>query len=165
MVLFFIKLINQSGIIKPSDIWKEKETQIYHRWDINKIGSELIWLWVAIGLENKEILGIRISKEKCAVCSKGFKHGRYNTIVTAKGLDEDMYVLDTESTIASSAREFIQRHRRLSRSKFDVSKKSKLIEMISNNTTDTRTGAKRKEPLHKVGVRTCNDDIITAVIR
>ena len=76
-----------------------------------------------------------------------------------------MYVLDTESTMASSAREFIQRHRRLSRSKFDVSKKSKLIEMISNNTTDTRKGAKRKEPLHKEGVRTCNDDIITAVIR
>jgi putative transposase len=29
-----------------------------------KIGSELIWLWVAIGFESKEILGISISKER-----------------------------------------------------------------------------------------------------
>ena len=33
------------------------ETQI-------KVGSELIWLWVAIESESKEILGINISKER-----------------------------------------------------------------------------------------------------
>ncbi len=33
------------------------ETQI-------KVGSELIWLWVAIGYESKEITGINISKER-----------------------------------------------------------------------------------------------------
>ncbi|HET7391235.1 MAG TPA: hypothetical protein VFJ51_10460 [Nitrososphaeraceae archaeon] len=125
----------------------------------------MIWLWVAIGLGSKEILGIRISKEKCVVCSKGFKHGRHNTIVTAKGLDEDMYVPDTEPTIASSGREFIQRRRRLSRSKFDVSKKAELIEMISNDTGKIRTDMRRKESLHNERVRTCNYDIITAVIR
>ena len=37
-----------------------------------KIGSELIWLWVAIGLESKEILGIRISKERNILLAKQF---------------------------------------------------------------------------------------------
>ena len=31
---------------------------------IIKAGSEYIWLWVAIEPKNKEILGIRISKER-----------------------------------------------------------------------------------------------------
>jgi putative transposase len=37
-----------------------------------KIGSELIWLWVAIGLESKEILGIRISKERNILLAEQF---------------------------------------------------------------------------------------------
>ena len=76
-----------------------------------------------------------------------------------------MCVPDTEPTIAPSGREFIQRHRRLSRSKFDVNKKSKLIEMISNDTGKIRTDARRKESLHNEGVTTCDNDIIIAVIR
>src|SRR6478752_4432637 len=37
-----------------------------------KIGSELIWLWVAIGLESKEILGISISKERNMLLAERF---------------------------------------------------------------------------------------------
>jgi putative transposase len=35
---------------------------------IIKVGSELIWLWVAIEIESKEIIGISISKEQKYVC-------------------------------------------------------------------------------------------------
>jgi putative transposase len=41
------------------------ETQI-------KVGSELLWLWVAIESESKEILGIGISKEATYVCCRTF---------------------------------------------------------------------------------------------
>ena len=37
-----------------------------------KIGSELIWLWVAIELESKEILGISISKERNMLLAERF---------------------------------------------------------------------------------------------
>jgi len=35
---------------------------------IIKVGSELIWLWIAIEIESKEIIGISISKEQKYVC-------------------------------------------------------------------------------------------------
>ena len=31
---------------------------------VNKIGSEFIWLWIAIEPKNEEILGFSISKER-----------------------------------------------------------------------------------------------------
>ena len=37
-----------------------------------KIGSELIWLWVAIGFQSKEILGINISKERNMLLAEQF---------------------------------------------------------------------------------------------
>jgi putative transposase len=37
-----------------------------------KIGSELIWLWVARELESKEILGISISKERNMLLAERF---------------------------------------------------------------------------------------------
>jgi putative transposase len=37
-----------------------------------KIGSELIWLWVAIELESQEILGISISKERNMLLAEQF---------------------------------------------------------------------------------------------
>jgi len=73
-----------------------------------------------------------------------------------------MYVLEIEP---SSGRGFIQRNRRLSRSKFDVNKKAELIEMISNDKSKTRTDVGRKESLHNEGVTTCDNEIITVVIR
>ena len=62
-------------------------------------------------------------REKSAGCSKGFKHGRYNTIVTIKGLYEDMYVLEIDLSILPGRGELIQRHRGLSISEFDANKK------------------------------------------
>ena len=41
------------------------ETQI-------KVGSEVIWLWVAIGYESKEITGINISKERNMFAAERF---------------------------------------------------------------------------------------------
>jgi hypothetical protein len=76
-----------------------------------------------------------------------------------------MSVTEIELSIPRNGRGFVQRHRRLSRSKFDVNKKAELIEMISNDTSMTRADARRKESLHNEGVTTCDNDIITAVIR
>ncbi|MBA3977182.1 MAG: IS6 family transposase [Nitrosopumilus sp.] len=48
-----------------------------------KIGSELIWLWVAIELESKEIIGTSISKERNMFVAEHFlsnivdKHGQH----------------------------------------------------------------------------------------
>jgi transposase-like protein len=41
----------------------EKDKGIYHSWnyDRKKIGSNYIWIWVAIESESKETLGISIS--------------------------------------------------------------------------------------------------------
>jgi putative transposase len=68
--LYFIKIIHVSiwnwiQKYKPKKIHRKKnideyiidETQI-------KVGSELIWLWVVIESETKNILGISISKER-----------------------------------------------------------------------------------------------------
>jgi DDE domain len=55
-----------------------------------KIGSELIWLWVAIGLESKEILGIRISKERNILLAEQFIsslvkiHGQHPVIIVGR---------------------------------------------------------------------------------
>ena len=76
-----------------------------------------------------------------------------------------MFVSEIELSIPPNGRVFIQRHRRLSRSKFDMNKKAELIEMISNDTGKVRTDARRKESLHNEDVTTCDYDIITAVIR
>src|SRR5256714_10129104 len=37
-----------------------------------KIGSELIWIWVAIEIKSKEILGISISKERNMLLAEKF---------------------------------------------------------------------------------------------
>jgi hypothetical protein len=110
----------------------------------------------------RTILVISIFREKSAGCSKAFKHGRYNTIVTIKGLYEDMYVLEIDLSISPSGGEHIQGHIGSLISKFDANKKDEFIEMISNDTSKTRSGAKRKRSLHNEGMTTCDDDIITA---
>ena len=43
---------------------KEIEEYVIDETLIKKVGSELIWFWVAIESKNKEILGISISKER-----------------------------------------------------------------------------------------------------
>ena len=68
----------QSGIgyksINPKRYLKGKRKKIeeFIIDETLKIGSELIWLWVAIGLESKEILGISISKERNMLLAERF---------------------------------------------------------------------------------------------
>jgi hypothetical protein len=69
-----------------------------------------------------------------------------------------MYVLEIDLSILPSRGELIQRYRGSPISKFDANKKD---ELISNDTSKTRSGARRKTSLHN-GVTTCDDDIITA---
>ena len=100
---------------------------------------------------------------------KGFKEGRYMAIVTSKVLDEGVDIPDAELGVilsgTGSAREFIQRLGRLLRPKPQSSsgggsdsdsdngnfhrnfKKARLIEIISSETRETITSAKRKRAL------------------
>jgi superfamily II DNA or RNA helicase len=98
-------------------------------------------------------------KEERQDVLKGFKEGRYMAIVTSKVLDEGVDIPDAELGIilsgTGSAREFIQRLGRLLRPKPDNSssrnyrnyKKARLIEIISSETKETLTSAKRKRAL------------------
>ncbi len=83
---------------------------------------------------------------------EGFKSGRYNAVVTSKVLDEGIDVPDAELGIivsgTGSGRELIQRLGRLLRPKQD-SKKAKLIEIVSKQTRETNTSAKRITALRK----------------
>jgi putative transposase len=59
---------------KPKKIFerKKKIEEFIIDETLIKIGSELIWLWVAIELESKEILGISISKERNMLLAERF---------------------------------------------------------------------------------------------
>ena len=59
---------------KPKKIFerKKKIEEFIIDETLIKIGSELIWLWVAIGFESKEILGINISKERNMLLAERF---------------------------------------------------------------------------------------------
>jgi superfamily II DNA or RNA helicase len=103
-------------------------------------------------------------KEERQDVLKGFKEGRYMAIVTSKVLDEGVDIPDAELGIilsgTGSAREFIQRLGRLLRPKpynsssgsgsgsnYRNYKKARLIEIISSETKETLTSAKRKRAL------------------
>ena len=104
-------------------------------------------------------------KEERQDVLKGFKEGRYMAIVTSKVLDEGVDIPDAELGIilsgTGSAREFIQRLGRLLRPKPGNNsgsnssstngvkhyKKAKLIEIISSETKETITSARRKRAL------------------
>ena len=108
-------------------------------------------------------------KEERQDVLKGFKEGRFMAIVTSKVLDEGVDIPDAELGVilsgTGSAREFIQRLGRLLRPKpknnnNSVSssatssnykedyKKARLIEIISSETKETVTSAKRKRALN-----------------
>ena len=59
---------------KPKKIFerKKKIDEFIIDETLIKIGSELIWLWVAIELGSKEILGISISKERNMLLAERF---------------------------------------------------------------------------------------------
>ena len=108
-------------------------------------------------------------KEERQDVLKGFKEGRYMAIVTSKVLDEGVDIPDAELGVilsgTGSAREFIQRLGRLLRPKpynnsgsssssssttnsnFKDYKKARLIEIISSETKETVTSARRKRAL------------------
>ncbi|MFL6512146.1 MAG: DEAD/DEAH box helicase family protein [Nitrososphaera sp.] len=108
-------------------------------------------------------------KEERQDVLKGFKEGRYMAIVTSKVLDEGVDIPDAELGIilsgTGSAREFIQRLGRLLRPKPNTSsrrvsnsstaiasnykeyKKARMIEIISSETKETITSARRKKAL------------------
>ncbi len=90
----------------------------------------------------------------------GFKEGRYMAIVTSKVLDEGVDIPDAELGVilsgTGSTREFIQRLGRLLRPKpnngssssnYGNYKKARLIEIISSETKETNTSARRKRAL------------------
>jgi len=87
----------------------------------------------------------------------GFKEGRYLAIVTSKVLDEGVDVPDAELGVivsgTGSGREFIQRLGRLLRPKKDLSKKARLIEIISSDTREIGSSAKRKKALTRINGR------------
>jgi superfamily II DNA or RNA helicase len=92
-------------------------------------------------------------KEERQDALSGFKDGRYKAIVTSKVLDEGVDVPDAEVGIivsgTGSSREFIQRLGRLLRPKADSNIKAKLIEIISANTREIETSARRKRAFSK----------------
>ena len=94
------------------------------------------------------------SKQERQDALYGFKEGRYNAIVTSKVLDEGVDVPDAELGIivsgTGSSREFIQRLGRLLRPKPDSNTKAKLIEIISSDTREMGTSAKRKRALNNM---------------
>lgn len=83
---------------------------------------------------------------------EGFKSGQYNAVVTSRVLDEGIDVPDAELGIivsgTGSGRELIQRLGRILRPKQD-GKKAKLIELVSKQTRETSTSAKRITALRK----------------
>lgn len=82
----------------------------------------------------------------------GFKSGRYSVIATSKVLDEGVDVPDAELGIilsgTGSGRELVQRLGRLLRPKED-GRKAKLIEIVSRQTREMNTSARRITALRK----------------
>jgi len=87
----------------------------------------------------------------------GFKEGRYMAIVTSKVLDEGVDVPDAELGVilsgTGSSREFIQRLGRLLRPKPEAGKKATLVEIVSSDTREVGTSAKRKRGMKDASSR------------
>jgi superfamily II DNA or RNA helicase len=85
------------------------------------------------------------NKEERQGILKRFRDGKYRVLVTSKVLDEGIDVPETSLGIivsgTGSSREFIQRLGRILRKK--EGKRAKLIEVVSNMTSETRTSWRR----------------------
>ncbi|MGQ9513842.1 MAG: DEAD/DEAH box helicase family protein [Thermoproteota archaeon] len=85
-------------------------------------------------------------KEERYEILKRFKDGRFRAIVTSKVLDEGIDVPEASLGIivsgTGSSREFVQRLGRLLRKR--EGKKARLIEIVSKETSETRTSWRRK---------------------
>jgi superfamily II DNA or RNA helicase len=88
----------------------------------------------------------KTDKEERREILERFKDGRFRAIVTSKVLDEGIDVPEASLGIivsgTGSAREFIQRLGRLLRK--SEGKEAKLIEIVSKETSETRTSWRRK---------------------
>lgn len=86
-------------------------------------------------------------KEERSEVLKGFRDGKFRAVVTSKVLDEGIDVPEASIGVivsgTGSSREFIQRLGRLLR-KSESKGKARLIELVSRQTSETRTSARRK---------------------
>jgi superfamily II DNA or RNA helicase len=87
------------------------------------------------------------SKEERYDVLKCFREGSYRAIVTSKVLDEGIDVPEASLGVimsgTGSSREFVQRLGRLLR-KSEGKGQARLIELVSNETSETRTSSRRK---------------------
>src|SRR5207245_4586305 len=78
---------------------------------------------------------------------KGFREGRFRALATSKVLDEGIDVPEASIGVivsgTGSSREFIQRLGRLLR-KSEGKGQARLIELVSSQTSETRTSSRRK---------------------
>jgi superfamily II DNA or RNA helicase len=86
-------------------------------------------------------------KEERYEVLRNFREGTYRVLVTSKVLDEGIDVPEASIGVivsgTGSSREFIQRLGRLLR-KTEVKTRAKLIELVSKETSETRTSTRRK---------------------
>jgi superfamily II DNA or RNA helicase len=87
------------------------------------------------------------AKEERYEVLKGFREGRFRAIATSKVLDEGIDVPEASIGVivsgTGSSREFVQRLGRLLR-KSEGKGKARLIELVSRETSETRTSSRRK---------------------
>ena len=87
------------------------------------------------------------AKEERYDVLKSFREGEYRAIVTSKVLDEGIDVPEASIGVivsgTGSSREFIQRLGRLLR-KSEGKGQARLIELVSRQTSETRTSSRRK---------------------
>src|SRR5713101_311424 len=87
------------------------------------------------------------SKEERHDVLKGFREGRFRALATSKVLDEGIDVPEASIGVivsgTGSSREFIQRLGRLLR-KSEGKGQARLIELVSSETSETRTSSRRK---------------------
>jgi superfamily II DNA or RNA helicase len=88
------------------------------------------------------------NKEERYEVLQGFREGRFRAIVTSKVLDEGIDVPEASIGVivsgTGSSREFIQRLGRLLR-KSEGKGRARLIELVSRETSETRTSLRRKK--------------------
>ena len=87
------------------------------------------------------------AKEERYEVLKGFREGRFRAVATSKVLDEGIDVPEASIGVivsgTGSSREFIQRLGRLLR-KSEGKGRARLIELVSRETSETRTSSRRK---------------------
>ncbi|TLX96646.1 MAG: DEAD/DEAH box helicase, partial [Thaumarchaeota archaeon] len=87
------------------------------------------------------------SKDERHEALKGFREGRFRALATSKVLDEGIDVPEASVGVivsgTGSSREFIQRLGRLLR-KSEGKGQARLIELVSRETSETRTSSRRK---------------------